>query len=183
MTINVFVLFQNYTVWHRAIFNARFPIVCQSHKPCCGSLPTRLVVGNIATTHLVGIPATASLVGKPATTMLVGTCYTADLACSHKLCVNTIVVGTCSLDKYAICESAVIYSLCDVIVIIHTQKLPHWAVSAPADWRILLWLLLCRGCGVDLLNMIEKELNKREEVLLLWLCLTILFSPVRLLWR
>ena len=34
--------------------DARFPIVCQSHKPCCGSLPTRLVVGNIATTSLVG---------------------------------------------------------------------------------------------------------------------------------
>ena len=82
--------------WPNQVSHARFPIVCQSHKPCCGSLPTRLVVGNIATTRLVGIPATASLVGKPATIMLVGSCFTVDLACSHKLCGNTIVVGTSS---------------------------------------------------------------------------------------
>ena len=65
---------------------ARFPIVCQSHKPCCGSFPTRLVVGNIATTSLVGIPATASTVGKPATTKLVGTCFTSSVGTLPQLC-------------------------------------------------------------------------------------------------
>ena len=73
----------------RANWYARFPIVCQSHKPCCGSLPTRLVVGNNATTSLVGIPSTANTVGKLATTKLLGTCFTTYLVCSHKLCGNT----------------------------------------------------------------------------------------------
>ena len=59
---------------------ARFHIVCQSHKPCCESLSTRLVVGNIAITSLVGrLPRQVywedfgdKSSGKTSTTSLVG---------------------------------------------------------------------------------------------------------------
>ena len=51
------IVFRRMGSWRQSLLQgveARFPIVGQFHKPCCGSLPTRLVVENIATTSSVG---------------------------------------------------------------------------------------------------------------------------------